>query len=184
MFASYAIAAGRSVVISNSRGPETLGEVVAALGPGARAGSVAEAAAADIVMIAVPWWKSKQVLHHLPPFHGRILIDPMNALDSYEPFRPTDLGGRVSSEIVADLVPDARVVKAFNTAPVAAFEPKIGAGRTVVFLSGDDTDAKRTVADIVEAVGFVTIDLGSLATGGRLQQLGGPIAGKRLIALD
>jgi predicted dinucleotide-binding enzyme len=80
-------------------------------------------------------------------------------------------------------VPGARVVKAFNTALAAVFEsdPRVGGGRTVVFLSGDDASAKKVVADIVEAVGFATIDLGDLATGGRIQQLGGPLAGNHLV---
>lgn len=101
----------------------------------------------------------------------------------YAPLRVADLGGRVSSEIVAGLVPGARVVKAFNTVPAAVFEgdPRVGGGRTVVFLSGDDASAKKAVADIVEAVGFATIDLGDLGTGGRIQQLGGSLAGKHLI---
>jgi predicted dinucleotide-binding enzyme len=183
MFARHAIAAGHHVIISNSRGPDTLRSQVAALGEHAEAGNVTDAAAADIVMIAVPWWKIEDALRHLPPFDGRIVIDATNAFASYTPLRVADLGGRVSSEIVAGLVPGARVVKAFNTALAAVFEgdPRVGGGRTVVFLSGDDASAKKAVADIVEAVGFATIDLGDLATGGRIQQLGGPLAGTHLV---
>jgi predicted dinucleotide-binding enzyme len=183
MFARHAIAAGHHVIISNSRGPDTLRNQVAELGEHAEAGNVTDAAAADIVMIAVPWWKIEDALRHLPPFDGRIVIDATNAFASYAPLRVADLGGQVSSEIVAGLVPGARVVKAFNTALAAVFEgdPCVGGGRTVVFLSGDDASAKKAVADIVEAVGFATIDLGDLATGGRIQQLGGPLAGKHLV---
>jgi 8-hydroxy-5-deazaflavin:NADPH oxidoreductase len=183
MFARRAIAAGHHVIISNSRGPDTLGDLVAELGEHAEAGNVTDAAAADIVMIAVPWWKIEDALRHLPPFDGRIVIDATNAFASYAPLRVAELGGQVSSEIVAGLVPGARVVKAFNTAPAAVFEgdPRVGGGRTVVFLSGDDASAKQAVADIVEAIGFATVDLGDLATGGRIQQLGGPLAGKHLV---
>lgn len=183
MFARHAIATGHHVIVSNSRGPDTLGDLVAELGEHAEAGNVTDAVAADIVMIAVPWWKIEDALRHLPPFDGRIVIDATNAFVNYAPLRIADLGGRVSSEIVAGLVPGARVVKAFNTAPAAVFEgdPRVCGGRTVVFLSGDDASAKKVVADIVEAVGFATIDLGDLGTGGRIQQLGGPLGGKHLV---
>jgi predicted dinucleotide-binding enzyme len=92
-----------------------------------------------------------------------------------------DISGRTSSEIVADLAPGAKVLKAFNSVPmswISDFSPS--KPRTVLFISGDDAQAKRPLHDLIEQAGFVCVDLGSLATGGRLQQLGGPLAGIRL----
>jgi predicted dinucleotide-binding enzyme len=96
-----------------------------------------------------------------------------------------DLGGRTSSEIVAELVPGADVVKAANTlgAEVLASDPHEAGGQRVIFLSGDDASAKAAVADLFQAAGFSTIDLGELITGGRMQQVGGPLAGHNLVRL-
>src|SRR5690242_14302904 len=106
--AKIARRAGRQVVIANSRGPESLTQVVEALGEGVSAGTVQEAAAADIVVLAVMWPDVPQAIAGLE-LDGRILIDPTNDFD------PSDLNGRTSSEVVADLVAPARVVKAGNT---------------------------------------------------------------------
>jgi hypothetical protein len=112
---------------------------------------------------------------------GRILVDATNRVSSYKPLSLGDTSGRTSTEIVADLAPGARVVKAFNSVPmswISDFSPsKL---KTALFISGDDEDAKKPVHDLIEQVGFSAIDLGDLATGGRLQQLGGPLAGVRL----
>jgi len=109
----------------------------------------------------------------------RIVIDTTND------FNPSDLNGRTSSEVVADLVPGARVVKAANTlgAAVLGSDPHEGGGRRVIFLSGDDAEAKSQVTALFEDAGFVAIDLGGLATGGAMQQVGGPLAGVNLIKL-
>ena len=97
----------------------------------------------------------------------------------------TDLRGRTSSEIVADLVPGARVVKAANTLAASdlAADPHEAGGRRVIFLSGDNTPAKATVVELFDAAGFFPIDLGDLITGGRMQQLGGPLPSHNLIRL-
>jgi 8-hydroxy-5-deazaflavin:NADPH oxidoreductase len=176
--AGIALRAGRSVVISNSRGPESLGSVVEALGEGATAGTVQDAAAADIVVIAVMWPDVPAAVHGLA-FEGRIVIDPTNDFD------PTDLDGRTSSEIVAGLVAPARVVKAANTlgADVLALEPEEGGGRRVLFVSGDDADAKAEVTALFEDGGFAVVDLGELAEGGAMQQFRRPLAGINLVRL-
>jgi predicted dinucleotide-binding enzyme len=92
---------------------------------------------------------------------------------------------RTSSEVVADLVRGARVVKAANTlgAAVLGSDPQEAGGQRVIFLSGDDIDAKADVISLFEDAGFVTIDLGALITGGAMQQLGAPLAGVNLIRL-
>jgi predicted dinucleotide-binding enzyme len=124
-FARTALRAGRTVVIANSRGRQSLAPVVAAL------------------------------------------------------------GGRTSSEIVAELVEGARVVKAANTvsAELLGADPHDAGGRRVLFLSGDDGAAKTEVAELFEAAGFTPVDLGDLATGARVQAMGGPLAGHNLVQL-
>jgi len=174
--ARTALRAGRQIVVANSRGPESLASLVPALGDGASAGTVDEAASTDIVVIAVPWPRVGEALDGLR-WEGRIVIDATNDFD------PSDLNGRTSSQVLADLVPGARVVKAANTlgAAVLGSDPHEGGGRRVIFLSGDDAEAKSAVKALFEDAGFVTIDLGGLVTGGAMQQLGGPLAGVNLI---
>ena len=176
--ARTALRAGRPVVIANSRGPESLTSVVAALGDGASARTVADAAAAAIVVIAVPWANVPEAVEGLQ-WNGRIVIDATNDFD------PSDLDGKTSSEVVADLVEGALVVKAANTlvAAVLGADPHEAGGQRVLFLSGDDTDAKAEVSALFQDAGFFTIDLGDLITGGKMQQVGGPLAGANLIRL-
>ena len=176
--ARTALRAGRPVVIANSRGPESLASVVSALGDGASAGTVADAAASGIVVIAVPWASVPKVLEGLR-WNGQIVIDATNDFD------PRDLDGRTSSEVVADLVGDAPVVKAANTlaAGVLGADPREAGGQRVVFVSGDDRDAKAEVSALFQDAGFFTIDLGDLITGGAMQQVGAPLAGANLIRL-
>jgi 8-hydroxy-5-deazaflavin:NADPH oxidoreductase len=168
--------AGRDVVIANSRGPESLAAVASELG--ASAGTVGEAAAAGVVVIAVPWNRVPDAVGGLE-WNGQIVIDATND------WRADDLDGRTSSELVADLVPGARVVKAGNTlgADVLGSDPQEAGGRRVIFVSGDDADAKATVASLFEDAGFAVIDLGELATGGAMQQIHHPLAGVNLIRL-
>jgi predicted dinucleotide-binding enzyme len=176
--AQTALRAGRPVVIANSRGPESLTSVVSALGAGASAGTVDQAAAARIVALAVPWPRVPEAVEPLV-WSGQVLIDTTNDFD------PTDLNGRTSSEVVADLVAGARVVKAGNTlgAAVLASDPRQSGGQRVIFLSGDDADAKAEVTALFEQAGFFTIDLGGLVSGGEMQQVRGPLAGLDLIRL-
>ena len=172
--ARTALRGGRTVVLANSRGPETLAGVVSALGDGASAGTVEEAATAGIVVIAVPWPRVGEAVQGLR-WDGRIMVDATNDFD------PSDLNGRASSQVLADLVPGARVVKAANT--LSASDPHEGGGRRVIFLSGDDAEAKSEVAALFDDAGFVAIDLGDLVTGSAMQQFGGPLAGVNLIKL-
>jgi predicted dinucleotide-binding enzyme len=176
--ARTALRAGRPVVIANSRGPESLASVVSALGDGASAGTVADAAASGIVVIAVPWASVPNALEGLR-WNDQIVIDATNDFDA------RDLDGRTSSEVVADLVGDAPVVKAANTLAAALLgaDPREAGGQRVLFLSGDDLDAKAEVSALFQDAGFFTIDLGDLITGGQMQQIGAPLAGANLIRL-
>src|SRR4051812_47406199 len=168
--ACTALRAGRPVVISNSRGPQTLASVVETLGnDGVSAGTVEQASTAAIVVLAVPWGNVRDAVQGLE-WNAQVVIDATNDFD------PSDLGGRTSSELVADLVSPARVVKAANTlgAAVLASDPHEAGGRRVIFLSGDDVDAKSEVIALFEDAGFVAIDLGGLVAGGVMQQIRGP----------
>ena len=173
-----ALRAGREVVIANSRGPESLTSVVGALGDGVSAGTVRDAAASDIVVVAVMWPQVPQAVEGLD-WEGRIVIDPTNAFD------PSDLDGRTSSEVVAELVAPARVVKAANTlvAAVLGSDPHEAGGQRVIFLSGDDAEAKSEVVALFEDAGFFVVDLGGLREGGEMHQAGAPLAGHNLIRL-
>ncbi len=177
--AQTALRAGRSVVIANSRGAESLTSVVSALGDGVSAATVKQAAEPDIVVLAVPWPRVQEALEGLE-WNGQIVIDATND------FTPGDLNGSTSSEVVAELVRGARVVKAANTlaAAVLGSDPHQAGGQRVIFLSGDDADAKSEVIALFEDAGFSTIDLGALITGGDMQQLGAPLAGVNLIRLS
>ena len=177
--ARTAVRGGRSVVIANSRGPESLASVVSSLGAGVSAGTVDEAASADIVVIAVPWDRVPEAVPGVT-WRGRLVMDASND------WAADDLDGRTSSEIVAGLVAGARVVKAANTlgAEVLGSDPHVTGGRRVIFISGDDADAKAEVAALFEDAGFAAIDLGDLATGGAMQQIHHPLAGLNLVRVD
>jgi predicted dinucleotide-binding enzyme len=176
--ARTAVRAGRRVVIANSRGPESLASVVSALGDGVSAGTVDEVASAGIVVVAVPWDRVQEAVHGLE-WNGQVVVDATND------WAADDLQGRTSSEVLADLVPGARVVKAGNTlgAEVLGSDPQEAGGRRVIFVSGDDADAKADVVAVFEDAGFATIDLGSLATGGAMQEIHHALAGVNLIQL-
>lgn len=110
---------------------------------------------------------------------GQIVIDPTNDFD------PSDLDGRASSEVLADLVSPARVVKAANTlgAAILGSDPHEAGGQRVIFLSGDDADAKSEVIALFEGAAFFVVDLGGLDEGARMQQIGAPLVGHNLIRL-
>ena len=176
--ARTALRAGRSVVIANSRGPESLASVVSALGDGVSAGTVDEAASAAIVVVAVPWDRVPEAVQGLK-WNGQVVIDATNDWGA------DDLQGRTSSELVAGLVAGARLVKAANTlgADVLGSDPHEAGGQRVIFISGDDADAKALVVALFQDAGFAAIDLGDLATGGAMQQIHHPLSGVNLIRL-
>jgi 8-hydroxy-5-deazaflavin:NADPH oxidoreductase len=179
--AKHVLPFGHTVLLSNTRGPDSLANLVKELGRGATAGTPQQATDQDIVVLAVNWWNVESALSIIPNWKGRILVDTTNRLASYNPPTIGDVSGRTSSEIVANYVPGAKVVKAFNNVPMAwisDFSPS--KPKTVIFVSGDHAEAKKPVHEIIEQAGLCSVDLGSLAIGGRLQQLGGPLAALRL----
>ncbi|MGF7042674.1 putative dinucleotide-binding enzyme [Mucilaginibacter lappiensis] len=179
--ATQFLANGCQVLISNSKGPETLTSVVSQLGTGAKAVTAAEAAAADIVLIAVPWPNIKD-LTKLTDWNGKIVIDASNRFEQGDGIEDD---GLASSEVVQNYLPGAKVVKAFNTlfAKVLAENPAVGNGKRVLFISGDDKNSKAIVSEIVSKIGFVPIDLGTLAAGGKLQQFRWPLNSQNFIKL-
>lgn len=168
--------AGHRVKLS-ARNPAAV--KIAAEGIGAEAVSIVEAAAQDLVLLAVPWLVIPDLLDSLPEWRGRILVDATNPFVNFRPLELADLGGRSASVIVAQHAPGARVVKAFNSITMVNFDDgaQQGGARRVLFVSGDDVPSKQTVQGLITDLGFAAIDLGSLEVGGRLQQAGGPLAG-------
>ena len=177
---AFARALGKAkieAVLSNSRGPHSLTTLVEEIGATIRAGTREEAAAQDIVLVAVNWSKLSSALGGLPSFGGRIVIDANNAVES-PPFRLAELHGRLSSEVFSGLVPGARVVKAFNhlQAHLISGDPHAEGGRRVLFYSGNDANAKTEIGTLIDRLGFFGLDLGPLSMGGHLVQFpGGPL---------
>lgn len=166
--------AGHEVAISNSRGPESLKDLVAGLGERARAVTVEEAARfGDVVLLAIPW-RTPEGLPRAETVAGKIVIDAMNPYT--EQGEPFDLGdATTSSEEVLKRLPGARLVKAFNTIYFKHLQEQ---GRTdvpveerrAIFLAGDDAEAKEAVSRLIAGIGFAPVDTGTLREGGRRQQ--------------
>lgn len=180
--------AGHDVVLTNSRGPESLAHVIAELGAGASAASPGELLSrSDVIVLAVPWLHVPDALRSLGDVSDTIIIDTTNNRSGPRPEDLVDLGGRGSSEVVASLAPGAHVVKAFNHQPIPALATLAQPGEPrALFIAGDDDDAKARVAQLIRDIGGVPIDTGSLVEGGRLQNTGiGPLAGHgRLLGAD
>lgn len=170
------------VHVANTRGPASLDALVEELGPVIVPTELNTALSADIVFLAIPFDAVGAALKDAPAWNKRIIVDTTNAID-FSDFSPADLGGRPSSEIVAEAAPGARLVKAFNTmfANVVARKPDDARGRRVLFLSGDDKAANATLAELITGFGYAAIDLGTIAGGGLLQQFGGPLTTHSLI---
>jgi predicted dinucleotide-binding enzyme len=165
--AHLAVAADWNVVLSNSRDPETLGDLVAELGEHARAATPAEAAeAGDLVVVTVPL----HAYHRLPreALAGRTVIDTLN----YYPERDgriaeLDSVELTSSELVQRHLVGARVVKAFNSIGAKQLSslarPAGESDRSALPIAGDDAAAKADVAELLDALGYDAVDVGSLA---------------------
>ncbi len=175
------IDAGHQVRLANSRGPESLTTLVAELGPGSGAGTREEFVAfADVVVLATPWEQTPAAVEGLGPWNGKIFVDTTNNRFGPGLNDMYDLGGRTSSEVVAELLPGARVIKAFNHQPIPALAESLGSAPSecnALFIAGDDADAMRLVAQLMRDIGGEPIPTGDLRDGGGLQATGGPLAG-------
>jgi predicted dinucleotide-binding enzyme len=163
--------AGHQVALANSRAPETLAGLAAELGERGRTATVEEAAGfGELVVAAIPF--SRYADLPAAVLAGKIVVDAMNDYDAGD-------GAQTSSERVAAHLPDARVVKAFNTMYWELLRdrghPPRRDDRLVLFLAGDDAEAKSVVARLIEEVGFLPFDNGGLAEGARRQQPGAPV---------
>jgi hypothetical protein len=180
-FAKRVLKADHKVKLSNSRGPDSLQEIVNRLGPRATAATREEAAACEIVLLAVPWDNVPETLASLPKWTNQILIDGTNPFHGKaRNFMPANVGNLSTSQLVAALAPGARVVKALNNMIVSNMDadPAVNGARRVAFISADDDGAKKRVETLLEGFGYSVIDLGNLRDGGLIQQAGGPLAGR------
>lgn len=172
--ARLAVAHGYEVVVSNSRGPQTLVDLVAELGDHARAGTAQEAAeAGDVVVVTIPLKNYRQV--PVDPLAGKVVIDTNN----YYPQRDgaiaeLDSEQTTTAELLQAHLPTSKVVKAFNhitAADLAVSGTPAGTpGRRALAIAGDDTQAKASVATLIDELGYDVVDAGPLAEGWRIQR--------------
>ncbi|GAB3441642.1 NAD(P)-binding domain-containing protein [Phycicoccus ginsengisoli] len=171
--ARLALAAGHEVVMSNSRGADTLSDLVADLGPGARAATAEDAAAAgDVVVVTIPLRAYRDV--PVEPLRGKLVVDTMNYYPQRDgDFPELDDESATSSELLQAHLPGSHVVKAFNN---IYFEhlatlgrPAGSPDRSALAVAGDDRDAKATVTRLLDELGYDTVDLGPLSEGWRTQ---------------
>ena len=172
--ARLAINAGHDVVMSNSRGPDTLAGLVSDLGPNARAATAEQAAAeGDVVVVTIPLKSYRDV--PVDSLNNKVVIDTMN----YYPDRDgqiveLDDESTTTSELLQAYLPGAKVVKAFNNIYfehlAALARPKGADDRSALAIAGDDADAKTAVTHLLDQIGYDTVDLGPLAEGWRTQR--------------
>ena len=172
--ARLAVANGYNVVISNSRGPETLSGLIAELGPRARAATAVDAArAGDIALVSVPLKNYRAI--PVEPLAGKIVIDTNNYYPQRDGHMPElDNETTTTSELLQAHLPASKVVKAFNHIYAAALttdgQPAGTKNRRALAIAGDDHEAKATVTRLLDQFGFDTVDAGPLKEGWRIQR--------------
>jgi len=172
--ARLAVQHGYDVVVSNSRGPETLKDLVRELGPHARAGTSAQAAeAGDVVVVTIPLKNIDDI--PVAPLAGKIVIDTNN----YYPQRDGQIAEldheeTTTSELLQAHLPSSKVVKAFNHIYAASLttdgQPAGTPNRRALAIAGNDADAKRVVAQLIDRFGFDVVDIGPLSESWRIQR--------------
>jgi predicted dinucleotide-binding enzyme len=172
--ARLAVAHGYDVVISNSRGPETLTGLVGELGPHARAATVVEAAkGGDIVVVTIPLKNYRSV--PAEPLVGKVVIDTNNYYPQRDGHIPElDNGSNTTAELLQGHLPTSKVVKAFNHIYAAQLttdgRPAGTPNRRALVIAGDDLGAKATVTRLIDEFGFDVVDAGPLKDGWRIQR--------------
>ncbi len=172
--ARLAVAQGYDVVLSNSRGPETLADLVTELGPHARATTPAEAAAAaDIAVVTTPLSAIPTI--PVEPLAGKVVIDTNNYYDIRDGhIAELDDESTTVSELLQRHLPTSKVVKAFNHIQFSALttegEPTGTPGRRALVVAGDDPEALATVAHLIDSFGFDTVEVSPLSEGWRIQR--------------
>jgi predicted dinucleotide-binding enzyme len=182
--ARLAVANGYHVVLSNSRGPESLSSLVAELGPGARAATPVDAArSGDVVVVTIPLKSYPSV--PVEPLAGKTVIDTNNYYPQRDGhIRELDDDTTTSAELLQAHLPASKVVKAFNhfgAAGLADGRPARSAGRRAIAIAGDDAGAKAIVSRLIDQFGFDVVDAGALKEGWRFQP-GTPAYGPRRTA--
>jgi predicted dinucleotide-binding enzyme len=171
--ARLAVAAGYDVVLSNSRGPETLSDLVAELGPRARAATAEEAAAAgDLVVVSIPMKSYRSA--PAEPLAGKVVIDTGNYYPARDgQFPELDNGSTTTTELMQQHLKASTVVKGFNNIlfrHLAELSRPAGSPeRTALVIAGDDDQAKKTVTEFFDTIGYDTLDAGPLAEGWRFE---------------
>jgi 8-hydroxy-5-deazaflavin:NADPH oxidoreductase len=182
------VATGIPVRLSNSRGPDSLSDVIEELGHGAEAATVQQAADADLVVLAVPFVKVPDVVGEIADWTGRVVVDATNQFAQSEPTYAgrVDLGDETGSEWVARHLPGATLIKAFNAmfASYIAPDPRHHDGRQVLFYAGDDAEVNAEFEEFADTLGFAPVYVGDLRDGGRLMQLDGPLSALHVIKQD
>lgn len=172
---------GIEVAVATTRDPREFAADAAAVGPGVIPVTLAQAARADVIFLAVRFESHPDVAKALPDWKGKIIVDVTNTYGA----SPEELGGQSSSGVVAQAFAGARLVRGFNHLVAALLEqdPAVHGGRRVVFLASDDEDAAAEIGALAETLGFAPIQLGGLTEGGLLVQTRGKAWG-RLIFKD
>jgi hypothetical protein len=181
------VEAGHEIAVANSRGAETLQELINELGERAQAVNVEDAAKfGEVVFVSIPFGKYKEL--PAEAFDGKIVIDSNNYYPERDGnFAELDDNETTSSELLAQHLRGARIVKGFNT---IWFEHLKTQGdkslpleeRRAIFIAGDDEEAKKTVAKLIADIGFAAVDTGNLSDGGLAQQPGTAIYNRNLTA--
>jgi predicted dinucleotide-binding enzyme len=172
--ARLAVQHGYDVVVSNSRGPETLKDLVRELGPRARAGTVAQAAeAGDIVVVTIPLKSIGDV--PAAPLAGKIVIDTNNYYPQRDGHIPElDREQTTTADLLQRHLPSSKVVKAFNHIYAAELnthgQPAGTPNRRALAIAGNDAEARKAVAQLIDQFGFDVVDMGGLAESWRIQR--------------
>jgi predicted dinucleotide-binding enzyme len=173
--------AGIEVSIANTRGPESIRQFAASLGSGVHAVPLEEALDSDVIFMAVPFSAVEQFGKSLPDWTGKTVVDTTNAY--FTPNSAEILQGRLSTQYVAEQLPGADVVKAFNQLPAntlaAELDPEVG--RRVIFIATDSPQAGDRIADLVGDLGLAAVQLGRIDEGGRLIQARNALVLRNLI---
>jgi predicted dinucleotide-binding enzyme len=181
------VKAGHDVAVANSRGAETLRDLVAELGERAQAVEAEDAAKfGEVVFVSIPFGKYKEL--PADAFDGKIVIDSNNYYPERDGnFAALDDNETTSSQMLAEHLRGARVVKGFNTIWFEHLKTQGDTSlpveeRRAIFIAGDDAEAKETIAKLIEDIGFAAVDTGDLTDGGLAQQPGTALYNRNLTA--
>lgn len=162
---------GIDVSVATTRDSASFAAAAAAIGPGIKPATLAQAVEADIIFLAVRFESHRGVAKALTSWRGKTIVDVTNAYG----VPPEELAGQPSAKVVAQAFTGARLVKGFNhlVAGVLEQDPAVHGGRRVVFLASDDDGAAADIAALAEKLGFSPVKLGGIAEGGLLVHASG-----------